>query len=98
MLQYDRTDILEGIVINKISASKECKICHYWYFNDIGFKYEPYLCKGCHGLMRKAVSFNNIAIVYFKGSAYRIQSWYMSKYDAINIMNNSNLIDKIGVF
>ena len=23
--------------------------------------------------------------------------WYMSKDDAINIMNNSNLIDKMGV-
>ena len=47
--------------------------------------------------MQKAVSFNNIAIVYVKGSAYRIHFWYMSKDGAINIMNNSSLIDKIGV-
>ena len=47
--------------------------------------------------MQKAVSFNNIAIVCVKGSAYRIHFWYMSKDDAINIMNNSNLIDKMGV-
>ena len=47
--------------------------------------------------MQKAVSFNNIAIVYVKGSVYRIHFWYMSKGDAINIMNNSNLIDKMGV-
>ena len=47
--------------------------------------------------MQKAVSFNDIAIVYVKGSAYRIQFWYMSKDDAINIMNNSSLIDKMGV-
>ena len=47
--------------------------------------------------MQNAVSFNNIAIVYVKGNAYRIQFWYMSKDDAINIMNNSSLIDKIGV-
>ena len=47
--------------------------------------------------MQKAVSFNNIAIVYVKGSVYRTHFWYMSKEDAINIMNNSNLIDKIGV-
>ena len=97
MLEYDRIDISEGINIKKTNASKECKICHYWYFKDIGFKYEPHLCNGCHGLMQKAVSFNNIAIVYVKGSAYRIQFWYMSKDDAINIMNNSSLIDKMGV-
>ena len=47
--------------------------------------------------MRKAVSFNNIAIAYVKRSAYRIHFWYMSKDDAINIMNNSSLIDKMGV-
>ena len=57
-------------------------------------KYEPYFCNGCHDLMQKAMSFNNVAIVYVKGSAYRIHFWYMSKNDAISIMNNSNLVDK----
>ena len=69
----------------------------YWYFKDIGFKYEPHLCNGCHRLMQKAVSFNNIAIVYGKGSAYRTHFRYMSKDDAINIMNNNSLINKMGV-
>ena len=32
MLEYDRIDISEGIDINKTDASKECDICHYWYF------------------------------------------------------------------
>ena len=47
--------------------------------------------------MQKAMSFNNIAIVYIKGSAYRIHSWYLSKDDATNIMNGSNLVDKRGI-
>ena len=97
MLLYDRLDISEGIDIKKTNASKECKICHYSYFKDTGFKYEPHLCNGCHGLIQKDVSFDNIAIVYVKGSAYRVQFWYMSKDDAINTMNNSSLIDKMGV-
>ena len=97
MLEYGRIDISEGIGIKKTNPSKECKICHYWYFKDIGFTYESYLCNGCHGLMQKAISFNDVAIVYVKGSAYRIHFWYMSKDDAISIMNNSNLIDKMGV-
>ena len=42
------------------------------------------------------MSFNNIAIVYVKGNAYRINFWYMSKDDAINIMNSSFLLDKRG--
>ena len=42
--------------------------------------------------MQKAMIFNNVAIVYVKGNAYRIHLWYMSKDDAINIMTGSNLI------
>ena len=41
-------------------------IWHYWYFKDIGFKYQPDLCNGCHDLMQKTMGFNNIAIVYIK--------------------------------
>ena len=72
MLEYDRIDILEGIDINKTNASKECKICHYWCFKDIGLKYEPYLYNDCHGLMQKSISFNDVATAYVKGSAYGI--------------------------
>ena len=90
-------DISEGTDVNKMSASKECDIFHYWYFKDIDFKYEQYLCNGCHDLMQKAMSFNNVAIVYVKGSAYRIHFWYMSKDDAITIMYNSNVTDKKGI-
>ena len=51
MLEYDKIDISEGIDVNKTSAWKECDICHYWYFKDIVFKYERYLCNGYHDLM-----------------------------------------------
>ena len=64
MLEYDRIDISEGIDVNKTNLSKECDICHYWYFKDVGFKYEKYLCYGCHDLTQKATSFGHIAIVY----------------------------------
>ena len=66
-------------------------------FKDIGFKYEPYLCNGCHDLMQKAMGFNNIAIAYIKENAYRIYFWCMSKDDATNIITGSNLVDKGGV-
>ena len=56
MLEYDRIDISKGIGID---------ICHYWYFKDIGFKYEPYLCNGPHELMQKAMSFNNMMLLFF---------------------------------
>ena len=96
MLECKRIDISEGVVVNKTNLSKECDICHYWYFQNIGFKYEPYLCNVCHDLMQKATSFN-VAIAYVKGNACRIHFWYMSKDDAFNIMNGSNPVDKRGV-
>ena len=97
MLEYKRIDISEGIDVNKTNLSKECDICHYWFFKDIDFKYEPYLCNGCHDLMQKAMGFDNIDIVYIKENTYRIHFWYMSTDDAINIMTGCNLVDKKGV-
>ena len=66
MLEYDRIDISKGIAVNKTNALKECDISHYWYFKDLGFKYEPYLSNVCHGLIQKAMNFNDVAIVSIK--------------------------------
>ena len=46
--KYERIDISEGTDFNKTSKSLECMICHYWYFKDVGCKYQPYVCNGCH--------------------------------------------------
>ena len=32
VLYFHRIEVSEGIYVNKTSASKECDICHYWYF------------------------------------------------------------------
>ena len=48
-------------------------------------------------MMQKAVNFNDATIVSVKDSGYRIHFWYMSKDDAIRIMNNSNLNEKGGL-
>ena len=96
ILRYDRIDISQGININKAHASKECDIGHYWCFKDIVFKYKLYICKGCHNLMEKAMNLNDVAVASVKGSDFRIHFWYMSKYDAINILKNSNMNEKSG--
>ena len=45
MLEYDRIDISEGIVINKCEeTSRECSLCKFYYFLDKNVKYGPYLC------------------------------------------------------
>ena len=43
MLRYGKIDVFQGIDINKSNKSKECIICYFWYFKEIGYKFEPYV-------------------------------------------------------
>ena len=48
MIEYKRIDIVEGIDVDKTkNKSKECMLCHYWYFLNKDFSYGPYICDGC---------------------------------------------------
>ena len=44
MLYFYRMIVSEGTDINKISSSREYDICHYWYFLNKGFKFQPNVC------------------------------------------------------
>ena len=47
MLEYDRIHISVRIDVNKSNdKSKKCDICHYLYFLDKNFSYQPHLCNG----------------------------------------------------
>ena len=96
-MEYDRIDVSERIDCKKTYASKECDLCHYWYFLDEGFMLELYLCNGCHDLMQKALNFNDVAIVSVEGRDYRIHFWYMSKDDGRKKMKDSDLNEKTGL-
>ena len=97
MIKYERINISERIDVDKTNKSKECMLCHYWYFLNKNFSYGPYLCDGCYNIMQKSVDFKNIAIVRIRKSAYRIYFQYMSKHEAKKLMAGSNIIDKMGI-
>ena len=78
------------------NKSKECLLCHYWYFLNKNFSYGPYLCEGFYNTMQKSNDFKNIAVAHIKKSTYRIYFLYMSKHEAKKLMANSNLVDKKG--
>ena len=46
-------------------------LCHYWYFKDLGYKFQPYLFRGCHAVSMMAYELKNIAILNVKGVDYR---------------------------
>ena len=70
MLYYDRIDISEGIDINQTSESKECNICHYWYFLNKGFKFQLYVCRKCHGLSMMSMNLSDIHMLKIKDANY----------------------------
>ena len=97
MLEYDRIDASEGIdsTCNKL-VSRECWMCHFWYFLDKNFNYQRYLCNGCHNMSMKANSMQNLALIYVGGNVYRMNFVFMSKSDAVNLMKSVVIIDKKG--
>ena len=71
MLQYEKINVSEGLDVNKTSASKECELCHYLFFKDVGFKFDYYVCNRCHDLLTMAYSLKTLAILSAKGATFR---------------------------
>ena len=87
----------ELMLIRQIDQ-KKFKLCHYWYFSNENFSYNPYLCDGCYNIMQKSNDSKNIATVRIKKCVYRIYFLVMSKHKAKKLMINFTLIDKMGKF
>ena len=90
MLYDDRIDISEGIDLTKSNKSKECIICHYWFFNH-GFKFQDYITNGCHDLTILSVNINDNAIITVKNVDYRCIIHNIRKSEATNLLKNSVL-------
>ena len=93
-MRYERIDVSEGIDISKTNKSKECMICLYWYFKDIGYEYEQYICNGCHDLSIMVYDLDDFMILNIKGVDYRYLVCNMSKNTATKLLNNSALDNK----
>ena len=92
MLQEEKVSISEGIdTNNKTSASKKCILCHYWYFKEIGFKFERHVCNKCHDVLMTTNELKNIAILDVKGVDFRCVLWGISRDEAVNRLTNSVL-------
>ena len=46
-------------------------LCHYWYFKDVGFKFELHVCNKCHDVLMTADELNSIAILNVKVADFR---------------------------
>ena len=94
MLLYKKIDDSEGIDVNKTDASKESKLCHYWLFKDIGFKFEEHVYNRCHDLLTMAYYLKKTAILSAKRATFRCLLMGISKNEALKKLNNSVTYDK----
>ena len=97
MLEYDRIDISEGIVINKCEeTSRECSLCKFYYFLDKNFKYGPYLCDACYDMFMKTLSMQNLTTINHNGNYYRVIFAFMTKKDVSNLIKNAAILGEKG--
>ena len=94
MLRYQKIDVSEGIDVNKTSASKECELCHYWFFKDVGFKFEDHVCNECHDLLTMIYSLKNTAILSTKRATFWCLLMGTSRNEALKKLNNSVTYDR----
>ena len=94
MSYYDRVDVSEGIDVNKASESKECNICHYWYFLHKGLKFQPNVCNRGHDFLMMSMNVSDIHILNIKNGDYWFIVSGISKTEAINLMQNADLTEK----
>ena len=97
MLCYDRIDVSEGIDLAKHNNSKECMICHYWFFNH-GFTFQDSACNGSHDLTILSVNIDVIAVITVKNVDYRCIIYNISKCEAINLLKNYILENRGYIF
>ena len=88
ILYYDRIDLSEGIDV-KTSVAKSCNVCHYLYFLNYSFKFQPDVCNRCHDLWMISINLSDIAILNIRGSDY----YYciislISKIEAIKLLQD----------
>ena len=94
MLKYEKINISEGIDVNNTSASEECVLCHYWFFKDVGFKFEKHVCNKCHDLLTMAHYLKNLVILSAKGNTFRCLLRGISDNEGLKRLNYSVTYDR----
>ena len=89
-------DVSEGIDVNKTMTLKECDVCHYWFFLNYNFNFQPNVCNRFHDLLMMSVNLTDIAISNIKGSDYRYIISLISKNESMNLLENADLNEKSG--
>ena len=93
MLYDDRINFSVGMDVNETNESKEFDICCHWYF--IGSTFQPHVCNRCQDALMMSMNLGGIAILSIHGTDYSCLICRISKNEAINLMQNTDLTEKV---
>ena len=62
-------------------------MCHYWYFLNKAFKFQPNVCNGCHDSLMISKDFRNIIVLNIKGADYRCVICIISGISKSEVIN-----------
>ena len=73
----------------KLMYLKELMV--YYYFLKINFRFWPKTFNGCHALMEKAITFDNVKIVFINRNDCETYFRYIGEHETINTIKNSSV-------
>ena len=83
--------------MQKVSTTNDVWFAIIAFFNH-GFEFQDSVCNGCHDLTMLSVNISNIAIITAKNADYRCITHNNSKSEAINLLKNFVLEDRVCVY
>ena len=90
-------DTVEGanVVRTNVESSKQCDICHFYFFKNRNFTYQPRVCYECHGAALRAQSIADIKIITTMKGTFRVVS-NISHSEIVRLLETSDLDEKFG--
>ena len=71
--------------------------CIIFHFLDKGFKFQPYVCYGCHDVLMMYINLNDIVILNIHDVDYCCVINGINKNDALNLLQNADLTKEGGI-
>lgn len=87
----DIINISKGIDLGQSSNSK-CMACRYWY-SDNGFKFQDFVCNGCHDLLMQCINISDIAIILSLLKLLVIIALFMALANLMQLIHDKNFIN-----
>ena len=103
MLFYNKKTESEGLDTTEsidvyrtgVGSSKQCNICHFYFFKNRNFNYQHYICTGCHDAALCAQAITDIKIIIIKRGTYRVVS-NISYEESTRLLKSNDLDEKLG--